>query len=54
MAVRTFVEPMAVGDTPMETPPFLKEGGHVPVALESTYQTAWEAVPRRWRSVIER
>ncbi len=52
--VRAFVEPMAVGDTLMEMPLFLKAGGHVPVALESSYQSAWEAVPRRWRSVIER
>jgi len=53
MGVRAFVEPVAVGDALLETPLFLKAGGHVPVALESTYQSAWEAVPRRWRSVIE-
>ena len=53
MGVRTFVEPVSVGDTLLEMPLFLKAGGHVPVALESTYQSAWEAVPRRWRSVIE-
>ena len=54
MGVRAFVEPVAVGDILPEMPLFLKAGGHVPVALESTYQSAWEAVPRRWRSVIER
>jgi Protein of unknown function (DUF4058) len=53
MGVRAFVEPVAVGDILPEMPLFLKAGGHVPVALESTYQTAWKAVPRRWRSVIE-
>ncbi len=53
MGVRAFVEPVAVGDVLPEMPLFLKPGGHVPVALESTYQSAWEAVPRRWRSVIE-
>ncbi|HKI17755.1 MAG TPA: DUF4058 family protein [Isosphaeraceae bacterium] len=53
MGVRAFVEPVAVGDALPEMPLFLKAGGHVPVALESTYQSAWEAVPRRWRSVIE-
>jgi len=53
MGVRAFVEPVAVGDALPEMPLFLKAGGHVPVALESTYQTAWEAVPLRWRSVIE-
>ena len=54
MGVRAFVEPVAIGDALLEMPLFLKAGGHVPVALESTYQSAWEAVPRRWRSVIER
>jgi hypothetical protein len=51
--VRAFVESVAVGDLLPEMPLFLKANGHVPVALESTYQSAWEAVPRRWRSVIE-
>jgi hypothetical protein len=53
MGVRAFVEPVAVGDRLPEMPLFLWAGGHVPVALEETYQSAWEAVPRRWRSVIE-
>ncbi len=53
MGVRAFVEAVAVGDTLPEMPLFLRAGGHVPVDLESTYQIAWEAVPRRWRSVIE-
>jgi hypothetical protein len=53
MGVRAFVEAVAVGDALPEMPLFLKAGAHVPVALESTYQSAWEAVPRRWRSVIE-
>jgi len=53
MGVRAFVEALAVGDSLPEMPLFLKAGGHVPVALESTYQSAWEAVPQRWRSVIE-
>ena len=53
MGVRAYVEPVAVGDALLEMPLFLRAGGHVPVALETTYQSAWEAVPRRWRSVIE-
>src|SRR5262245_48989238 len=53
MGVRAFVESVAVGDALPEMPLFLKPGGHVSVALESTYQSAWEAVPRRWRTVIE-
>jgi hypothetical protein len=51
--VRAYVESFAVGDVLLEMPLFLKPGGHVPVDLESTYESAWEAVPRRWRSVIE-
>ena len=53
MGVRAFVEAVAVGDALPEMPLFLQAGAHVPVALEATYQSAWEAVPRRWRSVIE-
>jgi hypothetical protein len=53
MGVRAFVEPVAVGDVLPELPLFLKAGGHVAIALEPSYQSAWEAVPRRWRSVIE-
>jgi hypothetical protein len=53
MGVRAFVESVAVGDALPEMPLFLKPGGHVSVALESTYESAWEAVPRRWRAVIE-
>jgi hypothetical protein len=53
MGVRAFVVAVSVGDTLLEMPLFLKAGGHVPVALESTYQSAFESVPRRWRSVIE-
>ncbi len=51
--VRAYVESFAVGDVLLEMPLFLKPGGLVPVDLESTYESAWKAVPRRWRSVIE-
>ena len=53
MGVRAFGESVAVGDVLPEMPVFLKAGEHVPVALESTYESAWDAVPRRWRSVIK-
>jgi hypothetical protein len=53
MGVRAFVESVAVGDVLPEMPLFLQPGGHVSVVLEETYQSAWKAVPRRWRSVIE-
>jgi hypothetical protein len=54
VVVRAFVETAAVGDILPEMPLFLTAGAHIPVLLETTYQSAWEAVPRRWRSVIER
>jgi hypothetical protein len=53
-AVRAFVESVAVGDALPEMPLFLKPGGHIPVAMESTYMSAWDAVPLRWRTVIEK
>jgi len=53
LAVRAFVEVVAVGDPLPEMPLFLKPGGHVNVPLEATYQSAFAAVPRRWRRVLE-
>ncbi len=34
-------------------PLFLVPGGHVLVPLEETYHSAFEAVPLRWRRVVE-
>jgi hypothetical protein len=51
--VRAYVEHLSVGDSLWEMPLFLEPGGHVLVPLEQTYQSAWEAVPRRWQAVIE-
>lgn len=53
VATRAYVEPVAVGDALPEMPLFLIPGGHVLVPLGSTYQTAWESVPLRWRRVVE-
>jgi hypothetical protein len=52
VAIRAYVEPVAVGDALPEMPLFLVPGGHVPVPLDETYQSAWEAVPARWRRVV--
>jgi Protein of unknown function (DUF4058) len=49
---RAYVEPVAVGDTMPDMPLFLVPGGHVLVPLETTYQAAWGAVPRRWQRVV--
>ncbi len=51
--LRAFIEPVAVGDSLPEMPLFLIPGGHVVVPLDNTYQDAFDAVPRRWRNVLE-
>jgi hypothetical protein len=53
LAIRAYIEPVAVGDVLPDMPLFLMPRRHVSVPLEATYQSAWEAVPRRWRAVIE-
>jgi hypothetical protein len=54
LTLRAYVEPAAVGDVLTAMPLFLEPGAHVLVPLEATYQAAWQAVPRRWRAVLER
>lgn len=51
--LRFYLEPVGVGDALSEMPLFLVPGGHVHVPLEATYQRAVEALPRRWRQVLE-
>jgi hypothetical protein len=53
LTTRAYIETVAVGDPLPNMPLFLEPNGHVPVPLESTYQTAFAAMPRRWRSVLE-
>jgi hypothetical protein len=53
LGLRAYVEHLAVGDPLIDMPLFLRAGAHVPVPLGATYQSAWEAVPQRWRTVIE-
>ena len=52
LVVKAFVEPVAVGDVLPSMPLILEPGGAVQVPLETTYQAAWQAVPRRWQSVL--
>jgi hypothetical protein len=52
-AFRAFVESVAVGDTLPDMPLFLRPNGCVEVPLEDSYRSAWEAVPRRWKQVLE-
>jgi hypothetical protein len=51
-AALAFVEPIAVGDALPEMPLFLTSELYVPVPLEATYQSAWEALPAYWRNVL--
>jgi hypothetical protein len=53
LTVRAYVQPAAVGDRLTDMPLFLEPGAHVVVPLEGAYQTAFEAVPKRWRRVLE-
>ncbi len=50
---RAHISTLAVGDLLPEMPLFLEPDGHVLVPLESTYQTAFAGMPRRWRTVLE-
>ena len=47
-----FLEPTAVGAALPDMPLFLTPEVYVPVPLEATYQSAWEAVPSYWREVL--
>jgi hypothetical protein len=53
LTTRGYLEPMAVGDPLPDMPLFLEPEVYVDVPLEKTYAAAWDAVPARWRRVIE-
>jgi hypothetical protein len=53
LTTKAYVEPVAVGEAMPDMPLFLEPSGFVPVPLEATYETAFEAVPRRWQGVLE-
>ena len=50
---RFFLEPFAVGDSLPEMPLFLTDDIYVPIPLDATYLSAWEAVPDYWRDVLD-
>jgi hypothetical protein len=50
---RAYIEPLAVAAVLPDMPVFLKPGRCVMLPLEETYQSAYAAVPRRWRRVID-
>ncbi len=53
LTTRAYIEPIAVGAPLPDMPLFLAPNAHVVVPLEATYQTAFAAMPRRWRAVLE-
>jgi hypothetical protein len=53
LATKAYVDSFAVGDSLVEMPLFLRPHAHVPVPLEKTYASAFAAVPKRWRGVLE-
>ncbi|HLW65188.1 MAG TPA: DUF4058 family protein [Gemmataceae bacterium] len=53
LSIRAYVRQVAVGDAMPEMPLYLEPNGLVHVPLEATYQTAFAAMPARWRRVLE-
>jgi hypothetical protein len=53
LSVRAYVQHRAVGDTLPAMPLFLLPRAYGLVPLEETYNSAFDAVPQRWRSVLE-
>lgn len=51
--INAYVEPTACGLELVDMPLYLEPGGYVNVPLQDTYTRAFEALPRRWRSVVE-
>lgn len=49
---QAFVEAVAVGEHLPAMPLFLRADRYVRVPLETTYQTAFDALPKRWRDVL--
>ncbi len=50
---RAYIEPVAVGDALPEMPLFLEPDIYISVPLEASYRAAFDAVPKRWREVLE-
>jgi hypothetical protein len=53
LVTRAFIEPVAVRDTLQNMPLFLEPELYVQVPLERAYCTAFDAVPRRGREVLQ-
>jgi Protein of unknown function (DUF4058) len=53
LVTRAYIEPVAVGDRLLDMPLYLEPDSYVPIPLESTYMTAFNAMPKRWRVVLQ-
>jgi hypothetical protein len=53
LTTRAYIEPIAVGNLLPAMPLFVAPEVHVWMPLETTYQAAFAAMPRRWRNVLE-
>jgi Protein of unknown function (DUF4058) len=51
--ISAYLEPTEVGKSLIEMPLFLESDRYVNVPLEATYMSAYQAVPKRWKSVLE-
>jgi hypothetical protein len=49
---RAYIEPVAPGASLPDMTLFLEPDRYVPVPLEQTYQSAFDAVPRRWQGEL--
>ncbi len=54
MTVRAYIEPICVGGVLTPMPLYLEPRGYVLVPLEETYTTAFAAMPRYWREILEK
>ncbi len=50
--LRTFMEPVAVGDALPDMPLFLDRESYVPAPLETSYQDSWNACPEEFRELV--
>lgn len=50
---RAFIEAVAVGEVLPEMPLFIEPDRYVSVPLEESYESAFEAVPKRWQDELE-
>ncbi|HEX3151396.1 MAG TPA: DUF4058 family protein [Gemmataceae bacterium] len=53
LVTRAYIEPIGVGHRLPDMPLYLEPDSYVPVPLEATYMTAFNAMPKRWRVVLQ-